>query len=541
MSEQALATLPDHARIVRLQVENFKRIVAVDIVPGDRPVIQITGPNAAGKSTLLDAICAILGGGKWQPDEPLRQGARKGYGTLTLAGPDPTDPVLVITRKWTQKGTTLVAKQRSPLGDGELKLSRPQEVLDTFYARVALDPMILMTMSDKELRDELAEVVGLRETLDALDEKYARIYALRTKHNRTAKTATDMLAALPDVPPNTPNEPVDVAALVTTLADARMTNDRVAADYRELIRSREAVSKAEDALRVAQLALDAARDRLRATVDQVGTDDPDVVGKRMVALSPIEDRIREADAVNAAVRAKREWAKHEADRRTASTAADECTEQLDALEERKTAAIVEAEFPVAGLSLDAECALYRGVPLRQASAAEQAVVCTGIGLAMNRQFAAVILRNAAVLDTSSYATICDMAVAAGKQIWVEQVDEDGEIGFYMEAGAIVAVDGVDVPTAEAVTIPDTAMDGAHEPQAALADAAISVSSPNASPAAEQLELEAEVSSEPDTAFLCPSCHRPVDEPNAVCDACGDRMERETTDTDAAPPDGEPPA
>ena len=48
-------------RIVRLQAEGFKRIVAVDITPeGD--LVEVRGNNENGKSSVLDAIFAALGG-----------------------------------------------------------------------------------------------------------------------------------------------------------------------------------------------------------------------------------------------------------------------------------------------------------------------------------------------------------------------------------------------------------------------------------------------------------------------------------------------
>jgi hypothetical protein len=38
-----------------------------------------------------------------------------------------------------------------------------------------------------------------------------------------------------------------------------------------------------------------------------------------------------------------------------------------------------------------------------------------------------------------------MAQERGYQVWLEEVDESGQIGIYIEDGTIAAVDGVPVP------------------------------------------------------------------------------------------------
>lgn len=46
-------------KITRLQAENFKRIIALDVRP-DGSIVNIAGKNAQGKSSTLDAIEAAL-------------------------------------------------------------------------------------------------------------------------------------------------------------------------------------------------------------------------------------------------------------------------------------------------------------------------------------------------------------------------------------------------------------------------------------------------------------------------------------------------
>ena len=105
-------------KIVQLNVENVKRIEAVEITP-DGELVVIGGKHGNGKSSVLDSIMYALGGEKALPPVPLRNGTSKGHITINLGD-------LVVTRKFTRKkdgeiGTSLEIKRAN--GD---KVSSPQ-------------------------------------------------------------------------------------------------------------------------------------------------------------------------------------------------------------------------------------------------------------------------------------------------------------------------------------------------------------------------------------------------------------------------------
>ena len=60
-------------KIISLQAENIKRLVAVHIEP-DGSLVQITGKNGAGKTSVLDSIWWALGGTKPHQPQPIRKG-----------------------------------------------------------------------------------------------------------------------------------------------------------------------------------------------------------------------------------------------------------------------------------------------------------------------------------------------------------------------------------------------------------------------------------------------------------------------------------
>lgn len=60
----------ENLRIVRLTAENIKKLRAVEIVPSGN-VVQITGPNGSGKTSVLDAIYYALAGAGAHPSRPV--------------------------------------------------------------------------------------------------------------------------------------------------------------------------------------------------------------------------------------------------------------------------------------------------------------------------------------------------------------------------------------------------------------------------------------------------------------------------------------
>ncbi|MCK9994023.1 MAG: hypothetical protein Dbin4_02543, partial [Alphaproteobacteria bacterium] len=60
-------------KIINLQAENLKRLVAVNITP-DGNIVEITGKNGAGKTSILDAIYWGLTGKDGIQSTPIRKG-----------------------------------------------------------------------------------------------------------------------------------------------------------------------------------------------------------------------------------------------------------------------------------------------------------------------------------------------------------------------------------------------------------------------------------------------------------------------------------
>jgi recombinational DNA repair ATPase RecF len=211
-------------RITRFSAQNFMRLVVVDISPsGD--VIEITGRNRQGKTSVLDGIWAALGGTGVAPDMPIRR-PKKGSketaptkATITAElGTDGTTR-LTVTRTYTEKGGSLKITN----ADG-FEAAKPQQMLDKLMGSLSMDPMAFLAAKPKDQAELLRQLVKLDTT--AIDAERKRLYEQRTLVNRDVAMRTGEVDGirLLDAP-----EPVDVAALLVEQREAeRLLNEHEA-------------------------------------------------------------------------------------------------------------------------------------------------------------------------------------------------------------------------------------------------------------------------------------------------------------------------
>ena len=154
-------------KIIRLKVENIKKIKAVEIVAQDNNFIEITGKNAQGKSSIMDSIAMALGGKALIPSEPIRHGEK--YGLIEVNIGDFT-----VRRLFNADGSTIKITNK----DGSSKNS-PQKFLDEIVGSLSFDPVSFMNMEPKKQAEIFKNLAGINT--DDLDADYKLLYEKRHK------------------------------------------------------------------------------------------------------------------------------------------------------------------------------------------------------------------------------------------------------------------------------------------------------------------------------------------------------------------------
>lgn len=428
-----MRTIPSTTtRLISLTAENFMRLVAVDITP-DGNVVQISGANGAGKSSVLRALeCALAGKGAF-PSEPVRHGAEHAEITVDLGK-------YLVTRKIKPDGTTTLIVA-SPDG---ARFPSPQRLLDDLWSSLTFDPLAFSRMKPKEQRDQLAQMVGLSSMLDELAAADRVDFENRQNINRDLKRAQAQLEAMPVVEQC---EPVDVSATLAELNDARQFNadaqrrdDSHAADLKMSAQWR---SRASEKFAEAERLI-AEGEELEKRAAEL---DAAIAGFESCALrdlSTLETRLSEAASRNKQHDA---FHAHAAVAASVSKLEDESQALTDTMTQReaeRAKVIAAAPFPIQGLALTDAGVTYNGVPFDQASSAEQLRVSAAIGMAMNDALRVMFIRDGSLLDEQSLAMLETLAEENDYQVILETVDTSGNVGVYIEDGRVAAVNGVAV-------------------------------------------------------------------------------------------------
>lgn len=401
-------------KIVHLKAENVKRLKAVEVTP-THDVVIIGGINGAGKTSLLDSIMYALAGKDVLPDKPVRKGKDKASIELDLGS-------LKISREISADGTATL-KVKSAAG---VPQKSPQTVLDALVGELTFDPLDFTRMKPKDQVQTLKELVGLDFTDQ--DNAIAAATERRLDAGRDLKHVEGYLASMPPMQ-DAQEKPVDVAAAMKSLDDARRENNKIAllrTNYGNLVREKELAEKEQAAIKV----------RINNLVLRMGELAESIEAADVIDEAPLREVISNASKINEAIKTNQHRAKAEDEARGLRERYDEETKLIRQCEDEKARVLSAVKFPVKTLSFDETGVLVAGVPFTQASQAEQLRVSLAMGMALNPKLRIMLVRDGSLLDDRSMGIIAEMAKANEYQIWVERVGEGDETAVIIEDGQV---------------------------------------------------------------------------------------------------------
>lgn len=431
-------------RIKRLAMQNFKRIVAVDVTP-EEDVVVVSGENGAGKSTVFDAIAALFGGAREIDAEPLRRGQDVGFIKAAIGG---EEVELVVTRDFKRgkdkkvktEVTVTTAKGFTPPGG-------PQAVLDALYGALAFDAMAFDRKSEKDQLAELLRVFPIGVDLEEIAGLNATDYKARTKVNGDAKAIRARADAI-KVPDGLPENPIDESALINELQSAGEVNAAiegrkakragVAADIEALaIISSNARARAEDLRRRADLEDDAANSADAKAAELKSKLESAEPLPEPVDATAIRAKIDEARRINASIEWRENRARLEAEATQLEAQSKALTLAMETREASKVAAIAAAKLPVPGLGFDENGVTLDGFPWVQGAASDRMVASVAIGMAASPDLRVILVRDASLLTAKNRERVRVLARGRHYQVWEEIATEEGEgVGIVIEDGAV---------------------------------------------------------------------------------------------------------
>ena len=428
-------------KINRLEIENVKKIKAVQLKPAANGLTVIGGKNNQGKTSVLDAIAWALGGEKYRPSDPQREGS-----VLPPALHIVMDNGLVVERK----GKNSALKVTDPKGG-----KGGQKLLDEFVEQLAIDLPRFMDATPKEKAQTLLAIIGVGDKLTELEAEEKEVYSERTVIGRIADQKEKFAKEQPYYT-DAPEEPVSAADLIREQQEILARNGENERKRQNAAEMERLEGIAEKELSAAYAAAAEAEERLKRAKEAYNkaVEDKEVAFRTAEELhdestAELEASIAGIDEINQKVRANLNKEKAEDDAREYREQYDALTGKLEAIRDAKKGLLKDARLPLPGLGIADGELTFMGQKWDNMSGSQRLMVSTAIVRELNPKCGFVLLDKLEQMDVDTLKEFGEWLEAEGLQAIATRVSTGDECSIIIEDGVIAGGSMEDDPEPEA--------------------------------------------------------------------------------------------
>lgn len=432
-------------KLLYLELENFKRISVAKIKRSGN-VMNITGRNGQGKTSVLDGIKALLGGKDAAPLVPINVEADRAVLRGHLGD---KEVEFIVTRTFEHDSSgdiKMSLKVTRP--EGNKREPKGQTLLDEFYGALSFDAAAFLSMKEKEQLEIVRRMVPGVDFIK-LAKLTADDYAARTDINRDAKKLEAQIAGMM-IPPNLPEKALDVADLVAQVQKAGEHNNKIEARKKrrqdvaeEIVTNLQAIEEYEAKITEMQNSIAAMQGAIKECSDKVAALDAKLSAAPPLPL-PIDtaalgEQLKNASAINEGVRIRESRDTSRKELADLVKQSDELTAAITGRDDFIKEAIAKAQLPVPNLGFSENGLLLDKLPFEQASYAQKLRASIAIGMKLNPVLKVILIREGSTLDRDSKKVVHDMATQFDYDVWIETVSDgkaDAE-SFVIEDGLLL--------------------------------------------------------------------------------------------------------
>lgn len=406
-------------KINQLEIENVKRIRAVQLEPSVNGLTVIGGNNNQGKTSVLDTIAWALGGDRYKPSNPIRDGSLVPPRIkLTLSNG------LIVER--TGKNSTLKVTDPSGLRSG-------QQLLNEFVDEMALNLPKFMAQSNREKADTLLRIIGIGHTLTQLQQQEKEIYNQR----HTIGQIADQKAKYAKELPFYPDMPMEIVSAYDLIQRQQAILARNGENYRkrQLVNKLEAIS-ADLTNRIEMLHAEIAdlEEKYRNNQEDLAIARKSAEQLQDESTAELEQDIANVEKINIKVRSNMDREKAEQDATHYKMQYEALTDKLEEVRKQKRDLLSGAALPLEGLSVEDGELTYHGKKWDGMSASDQLRVSTAIVRSLNPQCGFVLLDKLEQMDLQTLQEFGRWLEAQNLQAIATRVSTGGECAILIEDG-----------------------------------------------------------------------------------------------------------
>lgn len=409
-------TQNEPVKILCFSAGNFKALKAFYCEPKPEGLTVIGGGNGAGKSSCLDALAFAVGGAKYRPSNPKREGA---VGDTTLH----VDLSNGITVERKGKNLSLTVTDREGARHG-------QELLDAFISNIAIDLPRFYNASSKDKAHMILDTLGIEEKLAELARREKEKYDTRTVVGREADRKQK---AAEDMPwhEDAPEEPVSVADLIKQQQEILSRNGIRAEHKRNLESYKAKVADIDSRVKALLGEKSELLDKINDVQCAVSNDGEEE------STAELEAQIADFEETNRKVAENAERTRRLEEADALSDQRDALTKEIEEVRAERLALLKDADFPLDGLSVnDAGELVYNGQPWDCMSGSQQLIVSCAIASRVNPTCRFVLMDKLEQLDLDTLKEFDAWLKTQDLQCIATRVSTGGECSLVIEDGCV---------------------------------------------------------------------------------------------------------
>lgn len=421
-------------KINRLEIENVKRVQAVQIEPSATGLTVVGGRNSQGKTSVLDAIIWALGGNKYKPSDHKRDGS--------MADPRiriELDNGLVVAREGKNATLKVIDQNGNKAG---------QALLDELIGQLALDLPKFLQATSQAKAETLLQIIGVGAQLAALDQEADRLYnerhAIGQVHTRKQKHAEDL-----PFEQGVPQTEISASELIQQQQAILARNgekQQLRLKRDQLSRQVQSLSADVESLRAK---LQESEGRLLSAQEQYAAASRTAESLVDESTAELEASLAKIDDTNRRVRINAEKFRAEQEAAELNEQVEALTAKLESVRAQRTQLLHDAQLPLPGLSVDCGELTYQGKRWDCMSGSDQLRVAVAIVRQVRPACKFVLLDKLEQMDVQTMIEFGQWLESEGLQAIATRVSTGNECSIIIEDGLIVGA----LPTTIAPSIP----------------------------------------------------------------------------------------
>lgn len=392
-------------KISEFQLENVKRIKAVQCEPTQNGITVIGGKNNQGKTSVLDSIAWALGGDRFRPSQTQREGSIiPPYIKIKLSNG------IIVERQ----GKNSSLKVIDPSGN-----KGGQQLLNEFIESFALNLPKFMEANAKEKADILLRIIGVGDKLFELEKEENEIYNSRHAIGQIAaqkqKYADEMAYydGVPDDLLSASDLIQEQQAILLRNAENKKKRERLSELREQKQRLQQALEECEKELKIAELSAAELEDR---------------------STAELEENIQKIDEINVKIRSNLDKERAEEEAHRYQEQYNELSKKLENIRSEKKKLLESADLPLPGLSVEDGEITLNGMKWDNMSGSDQLKAATAIIRRLNPKCGFVLMDKLEQMDLD---TLCDFGhwlEREGLQVIATRVSTGDECSIVIEDG-----------------------------------------------------------------------------------------------------------